>query len=93
MRLARKVDSNQAEIIAVLLRCGCTVYPIGQPLDLLVGRAGVNYLLEIKNAAGRNRIEPGQQKFFREWNGQASIVWTLDEALRAVGLAPKLESA
>ena len=86
MRQAARVDANQSPIIAGLRKAGCTVEVIGKPLDLLVGRAGLNYLLEVKNASGRDQIEPGQAKFLREWNGQAAVVHSLQDALAVVGL-------
>jgi hypothetical protein len=85
-RRAAKVDANQQEIVRALISAGCSVYPIGQPLDLLVGRAGVNYLLEVKNRDGRDKLEPLQQLFLRDWNGHAAVVRSAEDALAAVGL-------
>jgi hypothetical protein len=89
-KYAAKVDRNQALIVEVLLRCGCDVQYIRQPTDLLVGRAGKNYLLEIKvpKAKGEHggKLTPEQEEFFAAWRGQATVVETPEDALRAVGL-------
>lgn len=86
-RRAQRIDSNQAEIVAALKRAGCTVEFIGQPLDLLVGRAGVTYLLELKTEDGD--VKPGQRDFLKAWNGHAAVVRSFEEALEAVGLSQK----
>ncbi len=83
-RRAQRIDSNQAEIVAALKRTGCTVEFIGQPLDLLVGRAGVTYLLELKTENGD--VEPAQRDFLKAWNGHAAVVRNFEEALAVVGL-------
>lgn len=33
----------------------------------------------------RRRLTPNQFKFFEDWHGQAVVVRTVDEALRAIG--------
>ena len=85
-RYAAKVDANQAEIVSALKSAGCTVYEVRKPVDLLVGRNGVNYLLEVKNPNGRNRIEPDQDAFFKTWGGSYAIVRSVDDALVAIGI-------
>lgn len=88
---ARRKDENQKAIIAGLEACGCTVEDIDgkdRP-DIAVGYGGKNFLLEIKNPEGGrkpSKIKPGQVDWHRAWRGQSAIVWTLDEALQAVGI-------
>lgn len=96
MRRAAKSDANQPAIVAALRKAGCTVQSLhavgdGCP-DLLVGRDGVNYCIEVKNKKGRGvRLTPVQKRWhegFGEhppWAGQVAIVTTVDEALRVVG--------
>lgn len=86
MRHAQRTDGNQLAIVTGLRDAGCSVAIIGHPLDLIVGRAGQNYLLEVKDPEGRNRIEPDQQAFLDAWRGQAEVVRSLTEALMVVGL-------
>lgn len=83
---ARKVDANQPEIIAALEKIGASVFPMGKPLDLLVGYQGVTHILEVKNADGKNKLEPDQETFIAEWRGRPPvIVRTVDDALEAIG--------
>lgn len=77
-------DANHEEIVAALEQAGATVYPIDRPVDLLVGVRGVNYLLEVKTKRGKP--EPRQVSFFLEWRGAVTMVRSIEEALRAVGL-------
>ena len=84
MRFNRR-DTNEAEIVTALQRCGCSVaYAERQPYDLLAGRAGRTYLLEIKQRTGR--MQASQLAFRQTWLGHYAVVRTVDEALRAVGL-------
>ena len=87
-----KPDKNQTEIIHALQRAGCTVTDTssiggGFP-DLAVGRQGVNYLLEVKNPKGRNRVDEKQIDFHITWQGQIVVVRSAEEALQAVGALP-----
>ena len=85
-KYAARVDRNQAEIVRALRKAGCDVLFIKKPVDLLVSRAGLNFLLEVKYP-GEGGPTPDQVEFFATWRGQKAMVETVDEALRAVGLA------
>jgi hypothetical protein len=89
---AAKVDANQKEIVEALRSIGATVQHLhavaqGCP-DLLVGRQGVNYLLEIKDGAkppsGR-KLTSDQVVWHSLWQGAAVVVKSVDEAIAAVG--------
>lgn len=83
MRRAGKADLTQATIVAALRKAGCLVHFIGQPFDLLVYRSGRLYLLECKSKRGS--LTPSQERDLAAgW--PALIVWSSDDALRAVGL-------
>jgi Holliday junction resolvase len=87
MALALKRDSIEPEIVAALERAGCSVWNLngkGVP-DLLVGRAGKNYLLEVKDPL-TGRLTQDQIYWHRTWRGKVHIVRSVDEALRAVEL-------
>jgi len=87
MRRAAKVDLVQAEIVAALRAAGCSVQIIGFPVDILAGRAGVTYVLELKSGPKkRGDLTPAQVEFFRDWRGHAAVVCSVEEALSAVGL-------
>ena len=88
MRLANKVDTNQVEIVAALRGAYCSVQHLhmvgdGCP-DILVGRMGKNYLIEIKSEHGR--LNDAQMGWHAEWRGEVFCVYTVEEALRVVGV-------
>ena len=56
-----KPDANQGEIINALEAIGAVVYPIGQPLDLLVAFRGELMLMEVKNPDGKDKVSKSQQ--------------------------------
>lgn len=84
MRRAAKVDANQAEIVAALLKIGAKPIYIKEPCDLLVGFRGANILMEIKNPEGKDEITKAQAEFLATWPGQVHIVRTPSEAIVAV---------
>lgn len=87
MRRAAKRDENEAKIVQALRMIpGVSVVHLSAPgvPDLLVGRAGVNYLMEIKGKRGK-LTEP-EQAFFETWTGQVDIVRTIEDALRVIGV-------
>ena len=93
MRAAR-VDANQAEIVAALRQVGCSVQPLhmvgkGCP-DLLVGRSGLNVLIEVKDGSkppSERKLTPDQCIWHDNWRGQVTVVCNVHEALVAVGVA------
>lgn len=82
MRTAARVDRNQSSIVKALRKIGATVEVIKLPVDLLVGYKGRSIALEVKDKGGR--LTPGQEKFFREWKGEAYIVFNEQEAISAL---------
>lgn len=77
-----RLDANHADIRAALEAVGASVDTKG-PVDLIVGYRGATYLLEIKTATGK--LRPSQERFLGRWRGQATVVRTIDDALKAVG--------
>lgn len=84
MRRAAKVDANQQAIVERLRACGIQVEIIGKPVDLLVCHRGTTSLLEIKNADGRDQLTKDQVEFIARWPGKIAVVYTPEEALKAV---------
>lgn len=87
----RKVDKNQAEIVAALRAAGCSVVDLsavgGGCPDLLVGHGTQNFLLEVKQPGEKIRKDDRgelQRKFHAEWRGQRSVVFSVATALAAV---------
>lgn len=87
MRRAACTDANQPAIVKALEAIGATVWVIGQPVDLLVGYRGRNFVLEIKDGAkppSKRKFTPAQVLFFASWRGSAHKVETVDEAIAVV---------
>lgn len=73
-----KRDANEGEIVDQLRAHGFSVYPLDQPLDLLVGYMGKNYLVEVK--APKGKLTDPQVKFIEGWRGSVEIIRSTDEA-------------
>jgi hypothetical protein len=86
-RIAARRDVAEPEIVQALRQAGCAVFFLDHPVDLLVGRGGRNYLLEVKGG-GKKKLTEAQVEFWNDWQqrGQVARVETVDDALRAVGL-------
>ena len=57
--------------------------------DLLVGKSGINYLLELKDGAktpSEQRLTPDQVVWHEQWGGSVAVVNCEEAALKAVGL-------
>ena len=83
-RYAKRKDANQAEVVQALEACGWSVFVLDRPCDLLLGKAGVNLLLEVKDGsktAGNRPLTAAQVKFQQEWRGQFDVVTSQLEAL------------
>jgi hypothetical protein len=81
-----RADANQKMIVKGLRAAGASVVVlagVGRGVcDLLAGWRGMNLLLEVKNLAGRgDRLTPDEAEFLSSWQGQATIIHSLDEAL------------
>ncbi len=93
-RYARRRDGNHSALVAVFQQLGCSVADLshaglpGWP-DVVVGCAGVDRLVEIKNPAtryGRAGLNDNQQAFSRDWRGgKLWVVSTPDEVAAVVG--------
>ena len=93
MTYSKRTDANQQPIVDDLRKVGATVTVIsgfghGVP-DLLVGYRGKNYLLEVKTETGE--FTKREKEWFGEWQGQASVVRNITEALWEIGAIECLE--
>lgn len=77
-------DSNEQSIVSALRRVGCLVDRVERKAyDLVVTRGRSVFLLELK--FGKGALTAAQLKFLAAgW--PISVVRTIDEALKAVGL-------
>ena len=84
--LKKKVDSNQAQIIADLKKIGVSVLNLsrvgGGCPDILVGWQGKNILIEIKTAKGN--LNDSQIEFFKEWKGPKFVCKSINEIIEII---------
>lgn len=91
MRRAAKIDRNQGEIVEALRKAGATVQPLhtvgkGCP-DLLVGYAGRNLLIEIKDGTlypSQRRLTDDEHTWVADWRGEVAVVLGIEDALRVL---------
>jgi Holliday junction resolvase len=87
VRRAAKVDANQEQVVSALRAAGASVQSLaaigkGCP-DLLVGRAGELFLMEVKH--GKGKVNELQTKWHAEWKTPVAVVYGPEDALRAIG--------
>lgn len=88
-RYAARVDRNHAAIVSALRACGASVVSLaregeGCP-DILVGHQRQSVLMEIKSAGGK--LNDTQQEWHSRWRGGPLVtVWTVEDALRVIGV-------
>jgi len=87
-RRAHKIDTNQPAIVLALRKAGLSVAitsALGDGFpDIVAGKDGVNYLLEIKN--GKAGLTDDEVKFSRGWLGHYAIVRSVQEAYEVCGV-------
>lgn len=86
-----KTDDNHGDVVKALLAVGCSVQSLGSVgcgcPDLLVGLAGVNILVEVKdgtNIPSRQKLNDEQRKWFAFWKGQKDVAHSPEEAVEIV---------
>ena len=82
-RYAKRTDQNQKDIVRLLNDIpGCKCYVLGDPLDLLIGYRGYNFLVELKRPDKINqdsRYTKKQKEFIPTWPGQVRVAKDFDE--------------
>ncbi len=91
MRKRARIDANQPAIVKALRQVGCSVLVLSQlgdgAPDILVGRAGRNYLLEIKDGErppSERKLTKDEQTFHNSWAGHKAVVGNIAAAIREV---------
>lgn len=84
-----KVDDNQKEIVAGLRACGCSVTSLASlgkgVFDLLVGRNGLNYIMEVKDLSKPSvALTDDEIKWMDSWKGQKCVVCNLEDAIQVI---------
>jgi len=93
MRFRAKVDRNQSEIVQALRDIGCSVQSLaalgkGVP-DLLVGRRGRNWLMEVKDgksSPSKRKLTEDEESWHAHWQGNVTTVSSIEEAIQVVQL-------
>ena len=87
----KRVDANQAELVAVYRKLGCTVVslaPVGSGVpDLLIGCNRITDLAEVKDgskAPSARKLTPDQVRWHDNWNGSVRIVSCVDDVIKHV---------
>jgi hypothetical protein len=91
MRRRPRVDANHGDIVCALEQVGASVQSLaavgdGCP-DLLVGRSGYVFLLEVKDGSkppSRRVLTQDQRDWINWFNGDVHIVTSVEEAIRVV---------
>lgn len=86
-----KIDDNQKQIVRGLRAVGCSVLSLaslgnGAP-DLLAGRNGKNWLLEVKDGdkcPSAQKLTDDESVWHEKWRGQVNVVRNLDEAIKLI---------
>ena len=87
-----RTDANQTAIVSALRAAGASVWIIGLPVDLCVGKNGVTALVEVKTMTGKRAPKasphtPLQLEFMRTWRGgPVATVTDVESALRVVAM-------
>lgn len=88
MRKIARVDSNQTAIVATFRACGWSVHcthQLGDGFpDIVVGKHGYNYLIEIKDGdrpQSQQKLTKDEAEFHSEWKGAIYIIRSIEEAL------------
>ena len=87
MSYARRVDENQAQIVAAFRKLGCSVAIIGQPVDILIGYGGECLPAEIKDGdkpPSARKLTKQQRDFFSTWTGGVRLIRNVDDVEAAV---------
>lgn len=88
MRRAAKADDNQPQIVQAFRRLGFSVqhlHTVGKGCpDILVGRAGINYLVEIKDGSkceSKRKLTKDEEDFFKIWRGQVCKIESVEQVV------------
>lgn len=97
MRRAARTDANHQDVAGAFAELGCSVRSLaavgGGVPDLLVGIAGRNLLVEVKDgkkSPSRRALTPDQVRFKQEWQG---LILYVDDAKDVPGIVRALRQA
>jgi Holliday junction resolvase len=90
-KYAARTDDNHTEIINAFRSCGFSVQDLsaagdGIP-DLLIGRRGKNYLIEVKDGnkpPSKRKLTQKQLDWHDAWLGQVEIIESVSDVMRFI---------
>lgn len=98
MRRIARTDSNQSEIIKLFKAAGYSVQSLAQlgngVPDLLLGRNGVNHLVEIKDGdrpPSERRLTADQKRWIQRWKGRVYVITSKEDAIRMMEMLEVLQ--
>ena len=80
-RYRQRKDLNQKDIVDTLESLGFDVIIMHSPTDLLGGRQGKNYLVEVKSG-DKKKYTAAQLKFNASWRGQRVTLRSPEDAIQ-----------
>jgi Holliday junction resolvase len=84
MSYLKRVDKNQSEIVDVARKLGYYVHhthEVGKGFpDLVAGKKGINFLMEIKN--GNSSLTLQQKEFHKNFLGTVTIIRSIDDLIK-----------
>ena len=88
MRRAAKADDNQPQIVKAFRQLGFSVahtHTIGKGFpDIIVGRNGMNTLVEIKDGAkvkSQKQLTADEKEFHESWRGTIIIIESIEQVI------------
>lgn len=88
-KYAARRDKNETDIVKALRDVpGLSVVPLSAKdvPDLLIGYQDKNFLIELKNKKGLNKLQEGQAEFLENWKGQVAVAHSLEDILDILGI-------
>lgn len=91
MRRIARIDRNQTDIVKLFKAAGYSVQSLAQlgngVPDLLLGRNGVNHLVEIKDGekpASRQQLTADQSEWTWRWKGKVRLITSKEDAIEMI---------
>ena len=88
MRRNAKADDNQPQIVKAFRQLGYSVahtHTIGKGFpDIVIGRDGVNTLVEIKDGLktkSQRQLTPDEKEFHEAWQGKVVIIESIEDVI------------
>lgn len=91
MRKIARTDSNHQQIVNAFRHLGCSVYSTHQVgggfTDIVVGRGGFNFLVEIKDgekSPSQRELTKDEEVFHFGWCGRVDIAESVEDVVQLI---------